>query len=79
MTGILREAVPVPLPLVGPTDARWFARLGIQTYGFLPMNSPPGAGVLKSIHGPNERVPTDALTFGTDAVHQALLGFGAVG
>jgi acetylornithine deacetylase/succinyl-diaminopimelate desuccinylase-like protein len=29
--------VPIPLQLSGVTDGRFFSRLGIQTYGFLPM------------------------------------------
>ncbi|HNB51164.1 MAG TPA: M20/M25/M40 family metallo-hydrolase, partial [Anaerolineales bacterium] len=41
LAGILREAdpdgIPVPLLLSGVTDGRFFSRLGIQTYGFLPM------------------------------------------
>ena len=77
---ILREADPgsvaVPLLAVGSTDARHFARLGIQTYGFLPMNPPPGAELLRSLHGPDERIPTGALAFGANAVHEALRRFG---
>jgi acetylornithine deacetylase/succinyl-diaminopimelate desuccinylase-like protein len=42
--GVLREldpsARPVPLLLPGVSDGRFFARLGIQTYGFLPMQLP---------------------------------------
>jgi acetylornithine deacetylase/succinyl-diaminopimelate desuccinylase-like protein len=44
LTDILREADPdgiaVPLLLSGVTDGRIFLRLGIQTYGFLPMLLP---------------------------------------
>ena len=44
LTDILREADPdaiaVPLLLSGVTDGRFFSRLGIQTYGFLPMLLP---------------------------------------
>jgi acetylornithine deacetylase/succinyl-diaminopimelate desuccinylase-like protein len=43
---VMRETDPngVPVPYVlarAKTDARFFARLGIQTYGFLPMHLPP--------------------------------------
>jgi acetylornithine deacetylase/succinyl-diaminopimelate desuccinylase-like protein len=42
--GILRDldpaARPVPLLLPAVSDGRFFARLGIQTYGFLPMQLP---------------------------------------
>jgi acetylornithine deacetylase/succinyl-diaminopimelate desuccinylase-like protein len=44
LAGILSEAdpdgIPVPLLLPAFTDARFFSRLGIQTYGFLPMKLP---------------------------------------
>src|SRR6266849_4390975 len=42
---VLMEAdsgcVPVPSLVTGGTDARHFARLGIRTYGFLPLNVAP--------------------------------------
>ena len=44
LADILREldqaARPVPFLLPAVTDGRFFARLGIQTYGFLPMQLP---------------------------------------
>ena len=44
LAGILREAdpqgTPVPMLLPAATDARFFSRLGIQTYGYLPMRLP---------------------------------------
>ena len=50
LAGILREAdpdgIPVPILMSGVTDARFFSRLGIQTYGFLPMNLPAGFNLL---------------------------------
>ena len=66
------EGVPVPMLLPASTDARHFARLGIQTYGFLPMRLPPGFNFSELIHGPNERIPIDALTFGAEAIYQLL-------
>jgi acetylornithine deacetylase/succinyl-diaminopimelate desuccinylase-like protein len=72
---ILRErdpgSVPVPALLPGYTDARHFARLGIQTYGFLPMRLPKEISV-NLIHAPNERVPEEAIRFGTDCVVEAI-------
>ena len=40
-----RARKPVPMLLPGVTDGRFFSRLGIQTYGFLPMQLPAGAGL----------------------------------
>jgi acetylornithine deacetylase/succinyl-diaminopimelate desuccinylase-like protein len=64
----------IPLPLLTPafTDARLFARLGIQTYGFTPMNLPRDFNFSQLIHGANERIPVDALTFGSNAIHELL-------
>jgi acetylornithine deacetylase/succinyl-diaminopimelate desuccinylase-like protein len=77
---IVREAdpqgTPGPLLLSGCTDARYFARLGIQTYGFTPMNLPAGLDIYRLAHGPDERVPVEALEFGTAAMYQVLERFG---
>ena len=77
---ILRRADPngVPIPLVLPavTDARHFARLGIQTYGFLPMQLPPEFNFSATIHAADERIPAAALEFGTAAIFELLTRFG---
>ncbi len=77
---ILREldpgCVPLPLLLPGTSDARYFARLGIQTYGFLPLRLPTGFTPIGLVHGADERVPVDALEFGTQAILRALQRFG---
>jgi acetylornithine deacetylase/succinyl-diaminopimelate desuccinylase-like protein len=80
LRAILREAdpagIPVPMLLPGATDGRLFARLGIQTYGFLPMSLPPGFNFLETIHGANERIPMESLTFGAQAIYRLLQRFG---
>jgi acetylornithine deacetylase/succinyl-diaminopimelate desuccinylase-like protein len=77
---ILRSAdpdgEPVPILLPGATDARFFSRLGIQTYGYLPMKLPPDLEFPRLIHGADERIPVDALTFGTEAIFQLMHRFG---
>jgi acetylornithine deacetylase/succinyl-diaminopimelate desuccinylase-like protein len=77
---ILREAdpksTPMPLLLSGVTDGRFFTRLGIQTYGFVPLDLPEDFDFLSSIHAANERVPASALDFGVQAIFQALERFG---
>jgi len=76
LSDILKEAdpdgVPIPYLLNGYSDARLFSRLGIQTYGYLPMNLPDNFKFTKTIHGANERIPIDALYFGVDALIQVL-------
>lgn len=80
LSGILRAADPaghpVPLLLPGVTDARFFARLGIQTYGFLPMNLPADFDFMATIHAADERVPTEAVVFGAEAVYELLRRYG---
>jgi acetylornithine deacetylase/succinyl-diaminopimelate desuccinylase-like protein len=80
LAGILKEAdptgIPVPLLLSGITDGRYFSRLGIQTYGFLPMPLPAGFNFTQTIHAADERVPVDAIEFGARAIYQALERFG---
>lgn len=79
LAGILRQAdpqgIPVPLLLSAATDARFFARLGIQTYGFTPMRLPENLDFSASIHGVDERIPIEALEFGTTAIHRLLMNF----
>lgn len=81
LAGILSEADPgarpMPLLLAAVTDARFFARLGIQTYGFTPMRMPPDLNFMKLVHAADERIPVDALEFGTSAIERALERFGA--
>ena len=80
LSEILERADPgstaTPLLMPGVSDARFFARLGIQTYGFLPMKLPPGFDFWTGVHGADERVPADAVAFGADAVYEALTRFG---
>ena len=80
LSGILSEGDPegIPVPLLNPafTDARFFSRLGIQTYGFLPMKLPAGFNFNETIHAADERIPAEALSFGADAIYKALQRFG---
>lgn len=64
-------SAPIPALLPGYTDARYFAKLGIQTYGFLPMRLPREISV-DLIHAPDERVPADAVRFGTECLLEAI-------
>ena len=77
---ILEAADPggtaVPLLMPGVSDARFFARLGIQTYGFTPMKLPPDFHFWATVHGADERIPADAVAFGARAIGEALRRFG---
>jgi acetylornithine deacetylase/succinyl-diaminopimelate desuccinylase-like protein len=80
LASILREldpsARPVPLLMPAVTDGRFFARLGIQTYGFLPMQLPEEMRFMDLIHAQDERIPVEAVAFGTRAIRLLLERFG---
>jgi acetylornithine deacetylase/succinyl-diaminopimelate desuccinylase-like protein len=80
LSDVLRERDPrgttVPMLLPGVTDARIFAKLGIQTYGFLPMQLPRELRFLELLHAADERLPADAVEFGTDAIRAVLERYG---
>ncbi len=69
------EGIPVPILISGNTDARFFAKLGIQTYGFTPMQLEAGMNFLGLLHAANERIPVASLEFGSEALFQALQCF----
>ena len=80
LSDVLRErdphGTPVPMLLPGITDARIFAKLGIQTYGFLPMQLPPDLRFLQLLHAADERLPAEAVEFGTDAIRAVVERYG---
>ncbi len=81
--GVLREldcdAIPVPFLLPGSTDARFFSQLGIQSYGFTPMSLPAGFDFFSTIHAADERIPVEALEFGTNALLRVIERYGRDG
>lgn len=70
------DGIPVPFVLPGVSDARFFARLGIQNYGFTPMNLPADFNFTATIHAADERIPVEAVHFGTEAMTQVLRNYG---
>ena len=76
---LLREegfpGTPVPMLMPASTDGRHFAKLGIQTYGFLPMQLPPGLDFTSTVHGVNERIPVAAIESGSRAFYRLLRSF----
>ncbi len=79
LAGVIREldpdGIPVPLLQIGVTDGRFFSRVGVQTYGFLPMRLPEDFRFEKLIHAADERIPVEALEFGAEAVWRAIQRF----
>jgi acetylornithine deacetylase/succinyl-diaminopimelate desuccinylase-like protein len=83
LSEVLAEAHPgshaVPYLLPGSSDARFFARLGIQTYGFLPMNLPDGFDFFATIHAANERIPVESIEFGAQVLYDVLARYPGAG
>jgi len=70
------EGIPIPFLISAVTDGRFFSRLGIQTYGFLPMILPDDFNFTETVHAANERVPVAAVEFGANSIFKLLQRFG---
>ncbi|CAL9628533.1 Succinyl-diaminopimelate desuccinylase [Streptomyces sp. enrichment culture] len=72
LADITRKADPdaAPLPMMSPasTDAGFFAQLGIRCYGWLPLKVPAGSPYRTLLHRADERIPVEALEFGTQCM-----------
>ncbi len=79
LSNLLESADPgskaIPFMVAGGTDAKWFHNIGIDTYGFTPMRLPADLNFMALFHGANERIPIDALNFGTTLMHQAVYNY----
>ncbi|MFD5700021.1 M20/M25/M40 family metallo-hydrolase [Streptomyces lasiicapitis] len=76
MRAAVQEFAPegrvVPYCMSGGTDAKQFSRLGIRGYGFSPLRTPEGFDYQALFHGVDERVPVEALHFGTRVLDRFL-------
>ncbi|HYG91961.1 MAG TPA: M20/M25/M40 family metallo-hydrolase [Nocardioides sp.] len=59
------DAVVAPFLMSGGTDAKHWTKLGMRTYGFTPLRLPDDLDFTALFHGVDERVPVDALEFGS--------------
>lgn len=59
------EAHVAPFLMSGGTDAKAWHKLGMTSYGFVPLRLPADLDFTALFHGVDERVPVDALQFGT--------------
>ncbi|WP_342384269.1 M20/M25/M40 family metallo-hydrolase [Agrococcus sp. KRD186] len=65
----------LPYMLSGGTDNKALSELGIAGYGFAPLKLTPDLDFAAMFHGVDERVPLDALEFGTDVLEDLLLTY----
>jgi acetylornithine deacetylase/succinyl-diaminopimelate desuccinylase-like protein len=68
-------AIVVPYMMAGATDAKIFARLGTQCYGFAPLQLQPDMPFDGLIHGHDERVSLDAFAFGVKVLYETVCDF----
>ncbi len=66
------EAAVLPYPLMGGTDNKHLAELGIAGYGFAPLKLPSDLDFTALFHGIDERVPIESLTVGTAVMERFL-------
>ncbi|HEY8590011.1 MAG TPA: M20/M25/M40 family metallo-hydrolase [Naasia sp.] len=69
------EATVLPYLMSGGTDNKAMSRLGIAGYGFAPLRLPESLDFPAMFHGVDERVPIDALEFGTRVLTDLLLEY----
>ncbi|CAI9414664.1 M20/M25/M40 family metallo-hydrolase [Nocardioides sp. T2.26MG-1] len=68
------DAVVAPYLMSAGTDAKHFRRLGLRSYGFVPLRLPDDLDFTALFHGVDERVPVDALEFGARVFDRFLDG-----
>lgn len=77
LAGLIRNAdpqgTPCPYQVYGVTDARHFAKLGIQSYGFVPLQV--SDELLSTVHGADERIPVATLEWGAQIMLEVLQRF----
>jgi acetylornithine deacetylase/succinyl-diaminopimelate desuccinylase-like protein len=72
----LPAAAVVPRVIAGFTDAHWFRTRGIVAYGFVPRRLRPAE--TRGVHGTNERISIENLSFGIEATLEILKELDAV-
>jgi acetylornithine deacetylase/succinyl-diaminopimelate desuccinylase-like protein len=66
------DAHIAPFLMSGGTDAKAWSRLGITSFGFTPLRLPGDLDFTALFHGVDERVPVDALEFGSKVFDEFL-------
>ncbi|MET0951774.1 MAG: peptidase dimerization domain-containing protein, partial [Aeromicrobium sp.] len=59
------DAHIAPFLMSGGTDAKAWSKLGITSYGFVPLRLPADLDFTALFHGVDERVPVESLEFGS--------------
>ncbi len=68
-------AMAVPYMMAGATDAKLFAKLGTQCYGFAPLKLQPDTPFDGLVHGHDERINLEAFAFGVRVLYETVCEF----
>jgi acetylornithine deacetylase/succinyl-diaminopimelate desuccinylase-like protein len=66
------QAKVIPYMMTGATDAKYLAPLGVPSYGFAPIQLPPGFDFMNLFHAHNERAPIDGLGWGVQVLYDVV-------
>ena len=66
------DALVAPFLLSAGTDAKHFRKLGMRSYGFVPLRMPEDVDFPTLFHAVDERVPVDGLEFGARVLDRFL-------
>jgi acetylornithine deacetylase/succinyl-diaminopimelate desuccinylase-like protein len=69
------SGIPIPSMLTGATDAKHVAKLGTICYGFSPMKFRPGERFSDLVHGHDERVSIESISWGTQVLYEVVSEF----
>jgi len=72
-------SVAIPWIMSGGTDAGHVARLGTIVYGFSPVQFEPGFDWRRLVHGVDERIPLNGISFGITAFWEVVKSFVSIG
>jgi acetylornithine deacetylase/succinyl-diaminopimelate desuccinylase-like protein len=65
-------AAVIPYMMPGATDAKYLAPLGVKSYGFAPIQLPPGFNYLGLFHSHDEHAPVAGLGWGVRVLYEAV-------
>ncbi len=69
------DGVVVPMLLVGGTDGRHLAPLGLTYYGYSPVRLPVEMKFMQLVHGHDERIPLHAYREGVEVFARTVIDF----
>ena len=67
--------IPVPTMMPFATDAKHLVRLGVDCYGFSPLQMLPEERYFERFHGIDERISLQALRWGLPVLYDAVRRF----